>query len=537
MSGKSVFLSHRRDESCKPFAHMLERALTPHGYDVFLDVNDMRAGPWPEQLMHEIADRAHFLLLVTAGALDPCGDPQDWVRREFERAEQTGRNIVLVLAENVDLTTERDRCPECIRHVFDYQATRVAYDTLDRDLEVLLERFIAPHHAPDACDEHSTQPNNPPQRSIETLFKGREAALDELREKLDAGDDRAVGIVTAQLVHGLGGVGKTRLAIEFAWRNRQRYAALLFVKADAPDNLAAGLAGLCATLNVPERDATEQDVRVAAVRKWLSRNPGWLLILDNVDDQPAAVAAQELAESLAGGHLLITRRWTRFGRSVRKMELDVLDEDQAARYLIESTQDERRLTGSDDSDALELARRLDCLAVALEHAGAYIVTNRCSIADYRHEWEQNFEATAAWYDGLTLDYPRSMLAAWATTVEKLSDDARRLLEMLCWLATDPVPGFLLSDVRTAANQLGDYSMLKWDRIADTWQMHGVVQEVTRTRLSETASSHEGDDRGEEDAPESLHAALAAVNAYVPTRRRTMSAHGRCGMPCVRTSAD
>ena len=148
MSGKTVFLSHRRDEHGKALAHVLNRELTTRGYDVFLDVNEMESGPWAAQLVREVSDRAHFLLLITPGALERCSDPAGWVRKEFEQAVQTGRNIVPIFGEGVDPVTERELCPDDMQHLFRLQGARVEFDTLQADLAVLIDRFIPPHKAP-----------------------------------------------------------------------------------------------------------------------------------------------------------------------------------------------------------------------------------------------------------------------------------------------------------------------------------------------------------------------------------------------------
>ncbi len=96
MSDKTVFISYRRDAAGRGFARSLAEALTHRGYDVFLDVDSIDAGRWAEQIAAEVAARAHFLLLLTPGALDGCADEADWVRREYELAARHGRNVVPV---------------------------------------------------------------------------------------------------------------------------------------------------------------------------------------------------------------------------------------------------------------------------------------------------------------------------------------------------------------------------------------------------------------------------------------------------------
>ena len=84
------------------------------------------------------------------------------------------------------------------------------------------------------------RPNNLPFATLGPLFKGREKFLDDLRAALSRKGQAAV---VGRALHGLGGVGKTRLAIEYAWRHAGDYSALLFVGADSPEKLNADLGG------------------------------------------------------------------------------------------------------------------------------------------------------------------------------------------------------------------------------------------------------------------------------------------------------
>jgi hypothetical protein len=121
-------------------------------------------------------------------------------------------------------------------------------------------------------------------------------ALIELRQRLTAGEGGAIGLTARQAVHGLGGVGKTRLAVVYAWHQASDYKdALLFVSARSPVDLRVNLAELCspAVLNLPEWNQLEEIVRLTAVFCWLSEHSGWLLILDNADTPEAATEVEK----------------------------------------------------------------------------------------------------------------------------------------------------------------------------------------------------------------------------------------------------
>jgi hypothetical protein len=93
------------------------------------------------------------------------------------------------------------------------------------------------------------------------------------------------------------------------------------------------------------------------------------VILDNVDTREAAAAAEELLARLHGGQVLITSRLTQWSASVEPLELDVLEPEDAAQFLLERTARSRRMRPSDAADAAELAHELGGLALALEQAG------------------------------------------------------------------------------------------------------------------------------------------------------------------------
>ncbi|MGD0631610.1 MAG: toll/interleukin-1 receptor domain-containing protein [Terracidiphilus sp.] len=97
---KTVFISYRR--SSIPWALAIFQDLTHHGYDVFFDFNGIASGDFESVILENIRARAHFLVLLTPTALERCGQPTDWLRREIEAALDNKRNIIPLLLENFD---------------------------------------------------------------------------------------------------------------------------------------------------------------------------------------------------------------------------------------------------------------------------------------------------------------------------------------------------------------------------------------------------------------------------------------------------
>ncbi|HEY0379856.1 MAG TPA: TIR domain-containing protein [Pyrinomonadaceae bacterium] len=157
MSAKTVFISYRRDPAGSAFARSLAEKLTHHGYDVFLDVDRVNAGEWGEQILKEVESRAHFILVLTPGALDGCESAEDWVRREFAHALQHGRNIVPILEDSVDLAELRRECRPPMSRLFAFQVAQVRHDSYNAGIQNLIDRFIPATKAPRSPGETTGQ--------------------------------------------------------------------------------------------------------------------------------------------------------------------------------------------------------------------------------------------------------------------------------------------------------------------------------------------------------------------------------------------
>ncbi|HEV7672171.1 MAG TPA: tetratricopeptide repeat protein [Thermoanaerobaculia bacterium] len=336
-----------------------------------------------------------------------------------------------------------------------------------------------------------------PYASLGDLFQGREGVLSILHKKLSERKPGQATAIAGKAVHGLGGVGKSRLAIEYAWRYAAEYSAVLFVGAGTPSDLLRNFAALSgpAVLDLLEGEAEDEERQIAAVRRRLAEHPGWLLILDNIDSKEAAAAVDALIPRLQGGHVLLTGRLARWGAEVEPIELDVLAEQAAADFLLGRTKGRRRAAKGDSAEAIELARMLGFLPLALEQAGAYIAERRLTFSGYLKEWHSRHEQVLTWFDPDASHYPTSIAVTWQTSVEKLSPLARRLLKRLAWLGPEPIPESLLEvpvpglaedevDPEPPATlaELATYSLVVRAADAPTFSVHRLVQDVTRRSL-------------------------------------------------------
>ena len=221
--------------------------------------------------------------------------------------------------------------------------------------------------------------------------------LRRLRESLARPNGAAA--IAGRAVHGLGGVGKTRAAVEYAWTHRADYTALFLLDAETPEKLHAGLAALVGPLRLAEQAEPNEAARMEAALAWLNANPGWFLILDNIDAEPALEAAHRLLGRLTGGHVVLTSRLVRFPRGVERLDLDVLTLDDAAAFLLDATAGGRRQAADDAAEVRALAAELGRLALALEMAAATIEARGLSFAAYRALWQGNRARVVGWASG------------------------------------------------------------------------------------------------------------------------------------------
>lgn len=383
---------------------------------------------------------------------------RSYTQLEFDLAESFNKPIYVFLAtEQCPFDTQPEESLE-LRQLQQQYREQLRQRPHKRescsDLSTLRER-IAALPLP-ASVAGSGKPNNLPYLSLGTRFKGRETFVTDLHQRLASRPGAVAAIVARQAIHGLGGVGKTRLAVEYAWRYQANYTALLFVRAEAATDLPRQLAALCAPLGLPERQAREEEVQTAAVLRWLAAHYGWLLILDNVDSPEAAQAVEAVLPRLQHGHVLLTSRLSQWGAGMEALPLDVLAEPDAVAFVLERTAGFRHATPSDAADAVALAQELGGLALALEQAGAYIQHVRCSLGEYHRRWRAGEARVRTWFDARLMHYPRSLAITWETTLAQLEAPARALLRLLAWLAPEPVPRLLFrgADFRCGAGRAG-----------------------------------------------------------------------------------
>ena len=208
-------------------------------------------------------------------------------------------------------------------------------------------------------------------------FTGREDVLFALRSDLQAAGRQAI--------YGHGGMGKTEIAVEYAYRQRDHYSAVFWAVADSLESIKAGFSKIGRLLDLPEKEDPRQDMLVAAVKGWLEQNRDWLFIFDNAD-RPDLLAA--FLPEKNSGHILVTSRANDFRgiEITNPIQLQAFKPQEAREFLLKraprSVEQAPQAQAADQDEAGNLAAELGNMPLALEQAGAYIAETQTGWREY-----------------------------------------------------------------------------------------------------------------------------------------------------------
>ena len=146
---KTVFISYRRSAS-RHLARSIALDLRAHGYDVFFDVDTVDNGEFDQIVLHQIAAREHFVLVLSRGSLERCANEGDWLRREIEAALEHKRNIVPIMESGFNFATESKYLPESLRDLPRFNGIPLYHFYFDAAMETLRKRFLKPREEEEA---------------------------------------------------------------------------------------------------------------------------------------------------------------------------------------------------------------------------------------------------------------------------------------------------------------------------------------------------------------------------------------------------
>jgi tetratricopeptide (TPR) repeat protein len=338
------------------------------------------------------------------------------------------------------------------------------------------------------------------------FFTGRGDVLTHLHQALQA--DNTVALTQPQSISGLGGIGKTQTAIEYAYRYHSAYRAILWARADSYGVLLSEFVRIAFLLNLPEKDEQDQNLVVEAVMRWLHIHTHWLLILDNVEDIELAAPFIPMT---GRGHVLLTTRAQGLGGIAQRVQVEKMDAYVGAWFLLRRAgfiASQASFDAANDDDcihAMEISRVMDGLPLALDQAGAYIKEVPCSLSDYLDLYRLRSAVLLNVRHNSVADYPDSVATTWSLSFEKvaLANPASAGLLNLCTflypdaiaeeIITDGAPylGSLLQSIAVDQIQLDNafkeilkFSLLYREPDTRTFSMHRLVQAVLKDKMQE-----------------------------------------------------
>lgn len=342
-------------------------------------------------------------------------------------------------------------------------------------------------------------------------FTGREEILQKLHSLLAA--SQSIALTQAPALSGLGGIGKTQVAIEYAYRYAQEYTAVFWLAAETTESLLMSLQEIADHLQLPERQAEEQSQLVTAVQRWLATHSGWLLIGDNVEDFDLL---QLVLPARRQGALLLTTRRQTSGPLVKSLELPPMSREESVMLLLRragqlplsdahTDENQEALPAlSIEPSASALVTLLEGLPLALDQAGAYIEETGCSVADYLercHNQRKQVLARRGSYGGT---HPASVVTTLRLAVERVAranPAAAELLQACTFLHPEGIPeelfvsgsphlgnalGSIVSDpykFDLALAALRNASLLKRYPETRTLSVHRLVQAVLQDQMA------------------------------------------------------
>lgn len=484
----------------RAWAEWIAWILEEDGHRVLVQAWDFVAGSnWIQGMQAGARDAARTVAVLSPDYLESVYGSAEWLAAWASDPAGTGRKLLVARVRECDR-------PGLLAGVVGVDVFGVAEAAARARLRRMVSEALAGRAKPDAAPgfpgramprERRAMPREPrfpgalpqvwkvPARNPN--FTGRGPDLAAVARQLAAGS-----AVTVHSVRGMGGVGKTQLAVEYAYAHAGDYDLVWWIAAEEPASIPDQFTALAARLGLDP--AADPGALAGLVHDELRSVPGWLLIFDNAD------AVEDIAPWLpavplpAGipGHVITTTRRGGFAALGQVMDLDVIGLPDAVQLLRSRVPDIGQAAGE------AIAEELGRLPLALEQAAAYLDLSGMPAGEYL-ELLRN-RAADLYARGKVTSRTDTVATLWDISLERISGQAPaavQLLDVCAYLGPEPVPldlftnhaGQLPEPLSSAAGDplafsdtiavLVDYSLAK--RTAAGLQLHRLVQATIRAR--------------------------------------------------------
>jgi tetratricopeptide (TPR) repeat protein/transcriptional regulator with XRE-family HTH domain len=278
-------------------------------------------------------------------------------------------------------------------------------------------------------------------------FTGREEVLQRLQKALvshKSGDSHKI-----RAISGMGGIGKTQVALEFAYRYADEYDAVLWVHAE-DSTLKADVVKLAETLHLPDREKLNPFLAREAVKGWLQDHDRWLLIFDNVEN---VANVFNILPNRYCGSVILTTRFQNADPHMRSLEMEKMSLLEGKTFLLRRTRNENEdetreanLPASERAALTTLWETMDGLPLALDQAGAYIKMAQCSFQEYVNLYRKHRRDLLREREAHIPEHPDAVATTWDVSfqqIERENPAAAEFLRLCAFLAPDAIPEKLI----------------------------------------------------------------------------------------------
>lgn len=366
--------------------------------------------------------------------------------------------------------------------------------------------FFNKHH----FSKISTKIVNLPCHSINTYcdpeFVGRETELTKLGDWLQQTPLVQPKIV---LLHGLGGIGKTQTAVQYALKSTSFYSAILFARADDESKVAIDFAEFARGLGLV--DSVDKDLVKPreSLKQWFCSTPErWLIVFDNVDSADSLQFLESYLPESGCGSVLITSRKKDLYKILasEEIELVALPEDTAVTLLRSLSPEAAK---SHQSQLQSIVGRVDCLPLGIMAAAGAMRNGSYNASEFLDAYEHGYLIAEATQPGKARQfrYPLNLATVWNMEFRRFSEDELLLLNVFACLDARSISeelllsgaahcsgqiSALLADKKTYLRcraELYKSSLISWEDTSRQISMHRLVEETCHFRMSVQDAKH------------------------------------------------